>query len=149
MVGNDISIYQDMFMDNKIVKTMYIEIQGKYVFISSIRHDHEVKHYRCIERVLSAKTENDIPDSCAGVYVVTTIRGDKYVGCSKNLHNRLHCHFTCNRAKRRKIKDPISNVMVYITDNLKYAKILEREFIVHLKPELNVLVPFKEGWKRR
>ena len=90
----------------------------------------------------------------AGVYqIINRIDGKRYVGSSKDLHNRKSQHFSSLRRGTHHNPGLQSVVHKYGVDALEFRVIgicaeqnrvrLERECINHLKPEYNVYTKVK------
>lgn len=86
-----------------------------------------------------------IPEHC-GAYIITTKSGKRYVGSSTNIFERMRCHVYIGDIRRGKyIKEAIMSIGVYLTENYKDARVLERWLIYGLDPELNLLKPLTLG----
>lgn len=84
-----------------------------------------------------------IPEHC-GVYIITTKSGKRYVGSSKNILKRLYHHVSIDNIREGKhIKEPITSISVYLTDDERGARLLEHWFMLELDPELNYRKPNK------
>ena len=72
------------------------------------------------------KEKSWIPEDC-GVYIITTIDGEPYVGASSSIMSRILHHHIKN----------IETIDIYLTSD--YQK-LEKWFIHQIKPSLNVIL---------
>lgn len=92
-----------------------------WIDIKIISYDKDI----CIDDIHRVPT-------CCGVYIITDVFGDRYVGSSNDISNRISDHKSNHR-----IVAPVKLIDYYETKDVLDARILEYYFIRKLSPELN------------
>jgi excinuclease UvrABC nuclease subunit len=86
-----------------------------------------------IDENINIKDISKIPDYF-GTYIITTESGKRYIGSTFDIRCRIYNH---KNHVNTPIIEPIKNLVAYVTDSKRDAKLLEAKMIYELKPELN------------
>ena len=76
-------------------------------------------------------------DRYCGTYIIIGRNGKKYIGSSRDVYKRIKNHLSLNRSKKSVIKDSITKIYMFITEDYIDATILERYFVNKIQGKLN------------
>lgn len=96
--------------------------------------NHQKKSILAVDTIVNITMDDLIKiEDCGGVYILITKSGRTYIGSSKNIRKRIVGH----RGNAEFLFDLIESIIIYVTDNVESARILKKNLIMDMRPDIN------------